>query len=120
MKPVIDGTKFGSITVSGKRYEYDIVIGLDGSVGKREKKLSKAVFGTSHKISIEEAEYIYEDGADKLIVGTGQSGLMELSKEAEQYFKVNSCSVNLLPTPEAIKMWNNENGNVIGLFHVTC
>jgi hypothetical protein len=28
--------------------------------------------------------------------------------------------VKLLPTPEAIRIWNKADGAVIGLFHVTC
>ena len=58
MKPHIDSTRFGSITISGEEYDHDIVIGLDGIVRKRKKKLSKAVYGSSHTISLEEAEKI--------------------------------------------------------------
>ncbi len=28
--------------------------------------------------------------------------------------------VELLPTPEAIETWNEAEGDVIGLFHITC
>ena len=41
MKPVIDSTQFGSITIEGKKYEKDVMIRMDGSVEKRYKKLSK-------------------------------------------------------------------------------
>ena len=70
MKPFIDGTEFGSITISSDLYENDVVIRLSGEVIKRKKKLSKAKYGTSHKISLDEAEHIYEKGAEKLIIGT--------------------------------------------------
>lgn len=36
---------------------------------KRRKKRSKSIFGTSHTVSLNEAEYIYEKGAVRLIVG---------------------------------------------------
>ena len=52
MKPKIDGTKFGSITIDGSDIEHDVLIRLSGEI-KRKKKLSKAVFGTSHIISLE-------------------------------------------------------------------
>ena len=55
MKPTIDGTKFGSITVAGETLEWDIMIRLSGKVKKRKKKLSKAVYGTSHTSSLDEA-----------------------------------------------------------------
>ncbi len=120
MKPTIDSTKFGSITIEGEKIEHDIVIRLNGDVEKRKKKLSKALYGTSHVISLDEAEHIYQDGAERLIIGAGQSGLVTLSEEAADYFRGKACCVELLPTPEALKAWNEAKGAVIGLFHVTC
>jgi hypothetical protein len=43
-----------------------------------------------------------------------------LSEEAAAYFKRNSCQVELLPTPKVIPVWNQAEGAVIGLLHVTC
>ncbi len=120
MKPEIDGTSFGSITIDGEAYDHDVIIRLDGKVKKRKKKLSKSVYGTSHKVSLEEAEHIFEHGAKLLIVGTGQSGFVELSAEAAEFFQKKKCSVKLQPTPEAIMTWNAAHGDVIGMFHVTC
>jgi len=120
MKPKIDKTKFGTITISGTKYDYDVIIRLDGRVGKRKKKLSKAIYGTSHIISLDEAKYVYEKGAERLIVGTGQSGMAKLSDEAADYLKIKGCQVDLQPTPEAIQLWNEAKGAVIALFHVTC
>jgi hypothetical protein len=120
MKLKIDKTKFGSITVNGKRYENDILIRLDCTVGKRKKKLSKEVFGTSHIISLAEAEYVYQDGAESIIIGSGHSGMMKLSDNATEFFKQKHCQVELLPTPEAIQRWNKAKERIIGLFHITC
>ncbi len=120
MKPKIDSTKFGSITIEGEKIEHDIVIRLNGDVEKRKKKLSKALYGTSHVISLDEAKYVYEEGAECLIIGAGQSGLVTLSPEAKAYFTRKVCRVEVLPTPTAIAAWNNATGAVIGLFHVTC
>ena len=39
MKPDIDGSEFGSITIAGRRIENDVMIRLDGAVSKRQKKL---------------------------------------------------------------------------------
>jgi hypothetical protein len=120
LKPKINKTKFGSIAIAGELYEHDVLIRLDGKVEKRKKKLSKEVYGTSHIVSLAEAEQIYETGAERLIFGTGQSGMARLSDEAAGYFKRKGCQVELLPTPKAIKAWNEAKGAVIGLFHVTC
>lgn len=120
MKPNIEATEFGSITVEGVTFEKDVVIRLDGDVKKRKKKLSKKVYGTSHKISLAEAKNVYEKGAEKLIIGSGQQGMVNLSKKAGEYFKKKECDVDLMPTPEAIMKWNEAEGKVIGLFHITC
>jgi hypothetical protein len=48
MRPRIDRTEFGSITIEGEVVEYDVIVRLNGKVKKRKKKLSKAVYGTSH------------------------------------------------------------------------
>lgn len=52
MKPRIDATQFGSITLGGTVYDHDVMVCPDASVQRRKKKLSKAVYGTSHTISL--------------------------------------------------------------------
>lgn len=120
MKPTLSGTGFGWIDVDEERISYDILIRLDGKVAKRKKKLSKEIYGTSHTISLAEAEYIYQDGAEGLLIGAGQFGRVRLSPEAAAYFQDKSLPVTLLPTSQAVKFWNNSPDNLIGLFHITC
>lgn len=120
MRPKIDDTWFGSITVEGQRYEHDIIIRLSGKVRKRDKALSKTVYGTSHIISLAEIDDLYRKKATRLIIGTGQSGQARLSQEAAEFLKAQGCAVDLYPTPIAIQRWNEAEGAVLGLFHVTC
>ena len=120
MRPRIDRTQFGSVTIDGAVFTHDVLIRLGGRVEKRKKKLSKAVYGTSHTISLAEARHVYQQGATRLLIGAGQYGTVVLSQEAAAYFKGNRCQVQLLPTPEVIQVWNQAKGAVIGLFHVTC
>ena len=101
-------------------FKRDVIIRLSGKVKKRKKKLSKAVYGTSHTISLEEAKHIYQKGAGRLIIGGGQFSMVSLSDEAAGYFKRKKCQVDVLPTKKAIKAWNKAEGAVIGLFHVAC
>ena len=120
MKPTLDGTGFGYIDVNGERIKHDILIRLDGEVKKRKKKLAKEVYGTSHTISLAEAEYIYQESAERLLIGAGQYGRVQLSPEAEEYFQEGDCQVEIFPTPAAVKAWNESEDRVIGLFHLTC
>lgn len=116
----IDGTAFGSITIDGETYPHDVIIRVSGKIRKRKKKLSKQYYGTSHIMSRDEAEFIYEEGCRLLVVGTGQSGNLRLSPEAAEFFAGNRCEVLAAPTPRAIALFNETMGDRIGLFHVTC
>lgn len=116
----IDSTEFGSITIDGTTYEHDVLIRLSGEVVKRKKKLSKKYYGTSHIVSREEAEFIYEKGCNTLVLGAGQDGNVTLSPEAAEFFKHHDCHVILRPTPKAIEAYNKRKDKTIGLFHVTC
>jgi len=91
MKPEIIGTRFGGITFNERgnsvEYQRDVLVGLDGKVRKRKKKLSKQVYGTSHTVSLAEAEHIHEDGSEWLLVGTGMFGMLNLSDEAVDFFR---------------------------------
>ena len=120
MEPRIDQTQFGSVTIDGEVFTHDVIIRLGGQVEKRKKKLSKAVYGTSHIISLAEAEHLYQEGVERLLIGAGQDGRVALSEEAATYFGWNRCQVELLATPEVIPVWNQAEGAVIGLLHVTC
>jgi len=116
----IDRCDFGSITIDGKTYDHDVTIGLSGKVKKRKKKLSKRLYGTSHIISRDEAEAVFERGCGLLIVGTGQEGNVRLSPDAEDYLGRKGVKVLLQPTPEAIQSFNRARRHKIALIHVTC
>ncbi|WP_029585679.1 Mth938-like domain-containing protein [Bradyrhizobium sp. URHD0069] len=116
----IERTTFGTITIDGKTYEHDVIIRLSGEVARRKKKLSKKYYGTSHVLSKDEAKFIYEDGCEQLILGSGQMGNVHLSPEAETYFANKGCTVLLQPTPKAIHTFNNSHAKKVGLFHITC
>ena len=120
MKPTLTGTGFGWIDIGEHRISHDILIRLDGEVIKRKKKLSKEIYGTSHMISLAEAQYIYQDGADTLLIGAGHFGRVQLSPEAAEFFKDKKCQVDIFPTPRAVQTWNLSKGKLIGLFHITC
>jgi hypothetical protein len=116
----IEATAFGSITIDGRTYEFDVIIRRSGEIIKRKKKLSKKVYGTSHKISKAEAKFVYEKGCKELILGTGQYDSVRLSKGAAAYFEKKGCHVIAQPTPDAIHAFNRSRKDAVGLFHVTC
>ena len=120
MKPRIDAVSFGAITVGGTAIKHDVIISLNGEVRKRRKKLSKAVYGTSHTVSLAEAEATYENGAQLLVVGCGHFDRLRLSSEAQAFLAEKGCIVQLRPTRKAVRLWNETEGRAVGLFHITC
>ena len=95
-------------------------LGVGAASSGTERRV--AVYGTSHTISLDEAKYVYGqgEGAERLIIGGGQYGRVELSAEAAEYLARKRCDVLLVPAPEVTASWNEAKGKVIGLFHVTC
>ena len=116
----VDSSEFGSITIDGETYHHDVLIRLSGKVKKRKKELSKKIFGTSHIMSLDEAEFVYEKGSEVLVLGTGQNDNVRLSPEAAELFTRKGCEVLAEATPRAIATFNRAKGRRIGLFHVTC
>jgi hypothetical protein len=116
----VNSTEFGSITIDGETYHHDILVRLSGKIKKRKKKLSKRKFGTSHIMSLEEAEFVHEKGSELLILGTGQNDSVRLSPEAAAFFARKGCRVLAEATPNAVETFNHAKGQRIGLFHVTC
>lgn len=118
----IERTSFGSITIDGKTYEHDVLIDMEHKIHKRKKRLSKEIYGTSHILSLEEAEFLFEKGCSTVIIGAGQNGLtLTLSEKADAFFRQKDCHVIRKPTPEAIRAYNEcRDKRKIGLFHVTC
>ena len=112
----IDGTEFGNITINGKKYDHDVVIRPTGEVVKRKKKLSKKLYGTSHLVSKDEAKFVYEKGAELLVVGSGQEGNVRLSPEAGTYLAKKRCEIAIQPTPKALRIFNKTRRKKIGLF----
>jgi hypothetical protein len=119
-KMPIEATEFGAIRIDGKTYNHDVIIRLSGKVEKRRKRLSKEEYGTSHILSKEEAKFVFENGAELLIVGAGQQGNVRLSPEASEYFDKKHCRVLVRPTPEAVRAFNHAREKKIALMHVTC
>jgi len=89
----VNSTEFGSITIDGETYHHDVLIRLSGKIDKRKKKLSKKQFGTSHIMSLEEAEFVHEKGSELLVLGTGQNDNVRLSPEAAAFFARKGCEV---------------------------
>lgn len=120
MHPRVEKTAFGMIQIDGQKYKSDVVIELDGKIRKRRKKLSKARYGTSHIVSLEEAQDVYQHGMNTLLIGSGVFDSVRLSEEAQRFFQDQDIEIKIHATPAAAKIWNASSGAIVGVFHITC
>jgi hypothetical protein len=120
MNPHIDSVRFGAITVAGQTMRHDIVITLDGHIRERAKNLSKRQYGTSHVLSLDEIQDVWEDGTNALLVGGGLFGRVRLAPDAQAFLAQHGCAVDLYPIGRAVRLWNKSQGKIVGLFHITC
>lgn len=119
--PYINSTEFGSITIDDKKYNQVLIIG--NYVIERDYSKLEKLFGTSHKIGTWEVEKLLQESPDLILIGTGQSGVMEVNKEVLDKLKTSGAEVIVDITPKIIKLYNEKikSGKKINaLIHTTC
>ena len=115
-----DSTSFGSVTIDGKRYS-DVLV-IEGKVMPRKRDLLRKVFGTSHKISEDEAGQLLKGAPQVVIIGSGQSGVLEVDESIRKELS-QKAELIILQTPGAIKKFNELaclGKKVNALIHTTC
>ena len=120
---MIEEYKFGSITIDGKTYDYDVEVRWTGEVLKWWRT-------ESHVIDVEDVKRAVEQNPDTIIIGTGESGVARVTEDAQKFIKEKGIKLIIDLTEEATKTFNirkeeslEEEGKqekVIGLFHLTC
>lgn len=118
--PRIEAPDFGSATVNGQQVEYDIVVRASGSVKRRNKKLSRKVHGTSHEVSEGEIKKVCRGKPERLYIGNGHHGHLQLSREASEWLADAGIEVTMMTTAEAARAFNSATGKRALLLHVTC
>ena len=120
---MIEDYVFGKITINGKDYHNDVEVDWEGTVlnWKREE---------SHIIDIADLKRAMEKNPETIVIGTGESGVAKITKEAEIFIQESGAMLIIDKTEEAIKTFNilkedslEEEGRqnrVVGLFHLTC
>lgn len=120
---MIEEYHFGSIVIDGKAYDYDVEARCPGQVLKWWRK-------ESHIIDIEDIKNALEQKPGVIIIGTGQSGVAQVTGQAQAEIKSKGIKLIIEKTGQAIKTFNRlcqdrmekqaPSNNLIGLFHLTC
>jgi len=120
---MIEEYKFGFIRINGKDYDYDVEV-------RWSDEVLPFIMKERHKIDVEEVEKAVDQKPDTIIIGTGESGLAEVTEKAREEIIRKGIKLIIDKTEEAVKTFNvlkeeseEEEGikeKVIGLFHLTC
>lgn len=115
-----DSTVFGSVTINGNKYG-DVLV-VDDKVIPRDKDNLRKVFGTSHYISDDEVKKLLKGEPQAVIIGTGHSGLLQVSEKVRRKIEQAGAELLVERTPEAIKTFNEllQTKIVNALIHTTC
>jgi hypothetical protein len=132
---MIEEYHFGSITIDGKIFNHDVEVRWTPKESLRDPT-GQAVEvlewwrKESHFVYPEDVKRAIEQNPEVIIIGTGESGVMEVGEEAKKEIESKGIELIIDITEEAIKTFNvlleeseKEEGKqkrVIGLFHLTC
>ena len=120
---MIEEYRFGSITIDGRTYNQDVEVRWTGEVLDwwREE---------SHVIDIEDIGRAVEENPDTIVIGTGESGIAEVTENVYIFLKEKGIELIVDKTEQAVRTYNiikeeseEEEGvqaKIIGLFHLTC
>jgi len=120
---MIEEYHLGSITIDGKIYNHDVEVRWTSEVLSWWRK-------ESHLIDVEDLKRAVEQSPDTIIIGTGESGVAEVTEGAKKEIESKGIELIIDLTEQAVKTFNiineeskeeeGKQNKVIGLFHLTC
>lgn len=119
----IEKTRFGSITIDGKKYSHDVYIYPNGRIEKREKKLSKPYSRGHTVLGPEEISLLLEKNPEVLVIGKGQYGSLPIPDKSRELLADSGITVIEEKLPAIIERLNellNEKEKIATILHVTC
>lgn len=114
--PKFDRTWFGAVVVDGKQYR-DVLV-----VGKEVIDRGKWGFFDTHSVSERELNELLRGSPEIIIIGSGQSGVLEVDPIIEKKIKEVGIQLIILETPQAIEEYNkiSKTKRTNALIHTTC
>ena len=98
---MIEEYQFGSMTIDGKAYRDDIEVRWTGEV-------LDWLRADSHIIDIEDIAEAIEQNPETLIIGTGESGMAQVTEEAQKEIKLRGIELIVDKTEAAVKKLSGE------------
>jgi len=124
---MIEEYRFGFIAIDGKNYNHDVEVrSFEGRVSEVLAWQRKE----SHIIDADDIKRAVEQNPDTIIIGTGESGMAEVTERAKETTESKGIKLIIDITEQAVKTFNiiskdsleeeGEQNKAIGLFHLTC
>ncbi|MFX0015881.1 MAG: Mth938-like domain-containing protein [Promethearchaeota archaeon] len=107
---------FGSITIGDKTYSKDIMIVSDEILPNWWRK-------EGHNLHLEDLQEIIKRKPDILVIGTGYSGIMKVSKEILSKLEDMGIKTIVKKSPEAVSEYNalmKGEKRIAAALHLTC
>ena len=117
MKLRIDEYSFGRMTVGGEEFTSDLIVYPDGRIQDnwwREQ---------GHHLLPGDITTVFEATPEKLVIGTGASGLMRVSESVVKLCEKRGIGIEACRTTEAVARFNEAaiaGTSVAACFHLTC
>jgi hypothetical protein len=117
IKHKINGYSFGKMIVGGRAFTSDLIIHPDGRIQDNWLR------SQGHRLLLDDIITVLDPTPDKLVIGTGASGMMKVSEGVLELCKNRGIEVGVCQTATAVKQFNEavEAGSVVAAcFHLTC
>lgn len=114
-------TWFGAVMIDNRTYQDVLIVG--DKVIEREKMISGWFDDHSHHtIHDHESKKLLEGNPEVIIIGNGQSSVLEVPEEISKKIEKKGIELIVLDTPGAIERYNeiSKTKKVNALIHTTC
>jgi len=110
----IESYDFGRVVIGGRAYTSDVLVFPEGVKERWWRR-------EGHKLCLEDLREALERKPKVLVVGTGYSGLMEVTRGLREELRAKGIELKAAPTREAVELYNELKGpKVVAALHLTC
>jgi len=110
----IEDYTFGSVVVDGRQETGDLIV-LPGRVVRKWRREK------GHRLAVADIEEVLDELPERLIVGSGASGMMRPKRKLLALLEQRGVTVEVLPTAEAVRRYGElDPAHTAAALHLTC
>lgn len=110
----LSGYRFGKIEVEGEVWTKDVMV--------LPKGVKPWIRKEGHRVHPEDLKEALAERPELLLIGTGYSGMLRVTSEAESILRERDIELMTLKTAEAVEAYNelSSKRKTCALLHLTC